>query len=285
MATPQTTYINQSIANLSADKTYVFGAWVYVESALAAGDINIQVTSIGSNETYLVNFDPTATGCWQYALMACKFTDVSNVDFRINLVNQKGYVYVDNVTMYEATTANIDILNGISVSPFEIQKNADGSVDKEIISDGVMSLVKSYTYENQQVSSITDLNGVTTYFGYDADTGTLNEMGTITGNIIDPTEMICTISGLPTYIEQNIKNISTDANIQMLLQYSYDADERITSITNNGVIYNFEYIGDKLDKVSQNNETMVNYDYTNEQVGQVTYNNGLVITYSYDNGK
>ena len=220
--------------------------------------------------------------------MACKFTDVSNVDFRINLVNQKGYVYVDNVTMYEATTANIDILNGISVSPFEIQKNADGSVDKEIISDGVMSLVKSYTYENQQVSSITDLNGVTTYFGYDADTGTLNEMGTIkdaTGNIIDPTEMICTISGLPTYIEQNIKNISTDANIQMLLQYSYDADERITSITNNGVIYNFEYIGDKLDKVSKNNETMVNYDYTNEQVGQVTYNNGLVITYSYDNGK
>ena len=104
----QTIYLNQRVSSLSVNKTYVFGAWVYIDSALPTGDINIEVTNSSSNESYTVHLDPTKTGCWQYALMACKFTDVSDVMFQINLVNQKGAVYIDNATLYEATCVNID---------------------------------------------------------------------------------------------------------------------------------------------------------------------------------
>lgn len=285
--TADTTTLSQNVTGLSPNTTYVFGAWIYVENALATGDITISATNQISNESFEVEFDPTAVGCWQYNLMACKFSNEGRVKFEISLKNQVGDIYVDNATLYEATSASVDLLDTISVSPFEIIKNADGSVDKEIITDGITSLVRSYTYDENQISSITDMNGITTYYGYDSDTGTLNEIGTIkddNGNIINPTELVSTITGLPTYIKQNVTNISNNQNVEMTATYTYDSDDRVSSITHNGTTYNYQYDSENLIKITKDNIDLIEYDFNNEGIGQINYCNGVTINYSYENG-
>ena len=278
------------LTGLKADTTYVFGAWLYIDEATPSGSANIMVetSDVGEELYYTFNYDVTKKDCWQYRLMAFKFNEDRDVLVSINFENQSGTFYVDNMVLYEASEAQADAFENISVTPFEIQNNEDGSVNKEIITDGITSLFNEYNYENNNISSVTDMRGVTTYYGYDSNTGTLNKIGNLVdenGNIINPTELTTGLNRLPTYIEQNVTNISTNENVKMTSNYTYNLDEQICSITNNGVTYSYEYTAGKLTGISKNNTGMIDYNYSNDKIGSIQYNNGLVVDYSYENGK
>lgn len=275
---------------LRADTTYVFGAWLYVDEANPSGSSNIMVetSDAGEDQYFTFDYDVTKKDCWQYRLMAFKLKEDRNVLISINLVNQSGTFYVDNMVLYEASEAQADAFENISVTPFEIQNNEDGSVNKEIISDGITSLFNEYSYENNQISSVTDMRGITTYYGYDANTGTLNQIGNLidnNGNIINPTQLITGLNRLPTYIEQNVTNVLTNENVKMVSNFTYDLDEQICSITNNGVTYNYEYTAGKLTGISKNGTEMIDYNYSNDKIGSIQYNNGFIVDYTYENGK
>lgn len=277
------------VENLEPDTTYVLGAWIFVESSMPSGEVYIMAETIGADDEqyFSFNYDVTKKGCWQYRLMPFKIKENGDVLISINFDHQDGVFYVDNMVLYKASEAQTDAFDNIKVTPFEIQNNEDGSVNKEVISDGITSMFNEYSYKNNQVSSVTDMRGITTYYGYDSNSGTLDELGTLvdeTGSIVNPTKLITGLNRLPTYIEQNVKNVLTDESVKMVSNYTYDLDERICSITNNGVTYNYEYTAGKLTSVSKNNTEMIEYSYDNDKIGSIQYNNGLVINYSYENG-
>lgn len=278
------------VENLEPDTTYVLGAWIFVESSIPSGEVYIMAETIGADDEqyFSFNYDVTKKGCWQYRLMPFKIKENGDVLISINFDHQDGVFYVDNMVLYKASEAQADAFENISVTPFEIQNNEDGSVNKEIISDGITSLFNEYSYENNQISSVTDMRGITTYYGYDANTGTLNQIGNLidnNGNIINPTQLITGLNRLPTYIEQNVTNVLTNENVKMVSNFTYDLDEQICSITNNGVTYNYEYTAGKLTGISKNGTEMIDYNYSNDKIGSIQYNNGFIVDYTYENGK
>lgn len=278
------------VENLEPDTTYVLGAWIFVESSMPSGEVYIMAETIGADDEqyFSFNYDVTKKGCWQYRLMPFKIKENGDVLISINFDHQDGVFYVDNMVLYKASEAQADAFENISVTPFEIQNNEDGSVNKEIISDGITSLFNEYSYENNQISSVTDMRGITTYYGYDANTGTLNQIGNLidnNGNIINPTQLITGLNRLPTYIEQNVTNVLTNENVKMVSNFTYDLDEQICSITNNGVTYNYEYTAGKLTGISKNGTEMIDYNYSNDKIGSIQYNNGFIVDYTYENGK
>lgn len=278
------------VENLEPDTTYVLGAWIFVESSIPSGEVYIMAETIGADDEqyFSFNYDVTKKGCWQYRLMPFKIKENGDVLISINFDHQDGVFYVDNMVLYKASEAQADAFENISVTPFEIQNNEDGSVNKEIISDGITSLFNEYSYENNQISSVTDMRGITTYYGYDANTGTLNQIGNLidnNGNIINPTQLITGLNRLPTYIEQNVTNVLTNENVKMVSNFTYDLDEQICSITNNGVTYNYEYTAGKLTGISKNGTEMIDYNYSNDKIGSIQYNNGFIVDYTYGNGK
>ena len=278
------------VENLEPDTTYVLGAWIFVESSMPSGEVYIMAETIGADDEqyFSINYDVTKKGCWQYRLMPFKIKENGDVLISINFDHQDGVFYVDNMVLYKASEAQADAFENISVTPFEIQNNEDGSVNKEIISDGITSLFNEYSYENNQISSVTDMRGITTYYGYDANTGTLNQIGNLidnNGNIINPTQLITGLNRLPTYIEQNVTNVLTNENVKMVSNFTYDLDEQICSITNNGVTYNYEYTAGKLTGISKNGTEMIDYNYSNDKIGSIQYNNGFIVDYTYENGK
>lgn len=278
------------VENLEPDTTYVLGAWIFVESSMPSGEVYIMAETIGADDEqyFSFNYDVTKKGCWQYRLMPFKIKENGDVLISINFDHQDGVFYVENMVLYKASEAQADAFENISVTPFEIQNNEDGSVNKEIISDGITSLFNEYSYENNQISSVTDMRGITTYYGYDANTGTLNQIGNLidnNGNIINPTQLITGLNRLPTYIEQNVTNVLTNENVKMVSNFTYDLDEQICSITNNGVTYNYEYTAGKLTGISKNGTEMIDYNYSNDKIGSIQYNNGFIVDYTYENGK
>lgn len=281
------TTLSQTKLNLVSDKTYVFGAWVYVKRALATGNISVSVGNTAKR--YEVKFDPTAVGCWQYNLMACKFNDTQKKDFRISITDQSGEIFIDNVTLYEATAASVDLIDNISSSPYEIERTSDGKMGKEIITDGVMSLIRSYEYgtNDYRPTAVTDFNGITTYYDYynrDSST-TVKSVGTVkdsSGKIIDPTNFTYVAGNLPKSIEQSVKNVLTSEKIQMKAEYEYNGNE-VETVEYNGVKYSFIHTtiedGYSLYTISKNNSDATSEEWT----GLIQYkytDDGKIITYN-----
>lgn|GEM_PF-3318468 len=281
--------LDMIVENLNAEKTYVFGAWFYAQETMPSGTVRVSAQST-ENYSESFDFDVCATGCWQYKLQAFKIPSDGYVSICIDFIDMKGKFYIDNVTLYEATAASVDLIDNISSSPCEIERTSDGKMGKEIITDGVMSLIRSYEYgtNDYRPTAVTDFNGITTYYDYynrDSST-TVKSVGTVkdsSGKIIDPTNFTYVAGNLPKSIEQSVKNVLTSEKIQMKAEYEYNGNE-VETVEYNGVKYSFIHTttiedGYSLYTISKNNSDATSEEWT----GLIQYkytDDGKIITYN-----
>lgn len=289
----------QDVAGLEVDQTYVFGAWIYIDEALPSSkrDVTLNIKNAYDEEEILatIEYDTTAPKQWQYRMGAFKLYDDIEVQLTVDYDGQAGTIYVDNLTLYKSSIAQSDIEDLVSESPYITTRNDDGLVESETLSNGTSSLTKSYSYDNNRISSVTDINGVTTYYEYDNNTGYLKAIGTIKSGdiIVNPTEFSYTTNGLRNRIQQMVTDIRTNETINMETLYSYNGDQ-IESVTHNGFSYKFDYdVNGNLERVDIVNggsaeaseERMIEYTYDDNGIGEINYSNGLTLKYTYENNE
>lgn len=153
------------------------------------------------------------------------------------------------------------------------------------ITDGEKSMginsVNNSTYNYNFPKEKTDINGSTTKYFYNQNTGLLmrnvdNNNGSIayTYNALGELASVSqTVSGLGT----------------MQTSYSYEND-RVKSITHNGFSYNYEYdVWGNVSSVKVGNQPLVSYNYDSgenrNRINKITYGNGDYTVYTFnDNG-
>lgn len=281
---------------LEPDTTYVFGTWVYIDDAIPSSDrpVSMRIETSNTGEVIAeIIYDTSLYNQWQYRLAAFKIDGAeTNVNVSINYEDQAGTIYVDAATLHKSASAVSDFSESVDALPYVVTKNSDGLVSNESLSDGTLSLVRSYEYTDNQISSITDTDGLTTYYMYNPVSSKM-QVGTIKENnkIMNPKEFTYDkVTGNLNSISQIVGDISSDNTMEMVTNYAYDGD-RISSITHNNLVYLFNYTGDKLtsvDVISENSvedaETkLIEYGYNSvNNIGQIIYKNGLVVIYVYD---
>lgn len=255
------------------------------------------------NIIYRLKFDSTIDDETQYRLGAFVIPeDIEYIEVQLVYSHQSGYADFDDIQLYKSSEENVSFLD----EPNEVTEpaalseeesntadtqtvtNDKGLTTAEITSDGTLSMVSQYTYDdNYYLSSYTDTNNVTTTYNYDSSNGALNSLTigdkktvysyTATGAL---EEVARVVSGLT----DNVENISASYT------YSYD---KIASITHNGVKYNFTYnsfgnikmVDLEVLSDTNNQNNLITYDYSKDykqNLNSITYANGDVLSYSYD---
>ena len=272
--------IQKCVGTFEADQTYVFGAWIKMNDGALSSHrnglkINIyEAENDGNcNKNKLItsmSFDTCSTNEWQYKLAAFKLEESqSTLYFSIEYDGPGANIKIDNAKLYKAEISDGDVPGVITSTCGVVVKNEDGSVNREILSDDVISMIKSYTYGSDgNVASITDYNGITTYYKYNSS-GLLEELGTIKSGdtIVNPTKFAY-LGGLRESIQQEITNISTGANVNMATHYTYNGD-KIESVIHNGVSYIFEYSSDG--SIKRVYSEFVNDEGTNSTIDLMDY--------------
>ena len=286
-----------------ADQTYVFGAWVKLnENTLTSSrngfKINIYLAdqqgkcdkTNGLVES--ICFDTCIKNEWVYKLAAFKLEDAQDsLYFSIEFDGPSAIISVDDTTLYKANISKEDI-PGVTTSALgEVHENADGSIS-EILSDQIVSMVKTYEYDDSgRVTSITDHNGITTYYKYN-NKNELIEIGNskVNDEIINPT-MFTYTEDLSKTIQQTITNVDSGNTTNIIAGYSY-VGSRIESVTHNDLSYHFEYFEDRLERIytetfsdsnSSTQVVLIDYIYnTYNNIEQIQYANGLTVEYIYD---
>lgn len=291
-------YLYQVHNDLVPDTVYVFGSNIRVsDSTPSYGSLiylSVDVKYTGTNDYVNIvetPFDITFDEHWQKALTAFTIDEnVSDVKFSIVYNGKAGTVLVDNATLFEYTGEQADFAHIDTSSPYTITRNNDNTIGQETLTDGVLSLTKSYTYQNGMTASVTDINGITTYYSYDDNTGKLIELGNMMdGNdeIINPVEFTYYSSGLIDSIEQTVRNINTNSRVNLKTSYLYNSS-KISRVTHNGFSYYFSYNQDgRLINVSigsgNDNQTdsITDFSYSNGNISTIDFSNGYRIEYSY----
>lgn len=298
-------YLNEHI---ELDKTYIVGGCAYIDNSIPNTDrpLVLKVEVVYENasvyeEVASIQFDVTCCDQWQYRLTSFKLLQpISKLKITVDYSGQAGTMYIDNVTLYKSTDTPIDISDFVYDSPYLVTKNEDNQIISESFSYNDSSLTKYYTYDNNEISSTTDINGVTTYYEYNDDNGELTVTKTIKSgdDIIDISHLSYYVDGTRKSIQQTVENIENGNLVNLQTMYSensYPDNGRIATITHNGFSYEFVYDikGNLLsvDTVSENDTDTDNeedtktitYDYnTNDTIGEITYENGLKVNYIYN---
>lgn len=286
-----------------ADQTYVFGASVKLNGDTATSvrngfKINIYCADQQGNCDKVnglvdsIHFDTCTRNEWEYKLAAFKLdSSQQSLYFTIEFDGPGAVISVDDTTLYKATISKEDI-PGVTTSALgEVHENADGSIS-EILSDQIVSMVKTYEYDDSgRVTSITDHNGITTYYKYN-NKNELIEIGNSKVNdaIINPT-MFTYTEDLSKTIQQTITNVDSGNTTNIIAGYSY-VGSRIESVTHNDLSYHFEYFEDRLERIytetfsdsnSSTQVVLIDYIYnTYNNIKQIQYANGLTVEYIYD---
>ncbi len=297
----------QDILNLKADTTYVFGGWIkiFAPTPVSTSKISINIKSVVYDEELgeeietiikSIEYDLLALNTWQHRLAAFKLSSDQDIRLSIDYEGSNGAFCADDIVLYEASMAQTDMTEVISTEPYITNRNSSGLVESETLTNGITSLVKSYEYENDQISAINDINGITTYYDYNENTGYLEKIGTLKSGdtIVNPTEFTYSATGARTEIEQIVTGLTNNEPITMSTQYQYESD-RISQVTHNGMVYEFYY--DALGNLTNVNATSTNatntsgevdsieYTYNDNDIGEISYKNGLIVRYHYNDGK
>lgn len=233
----------------------------------------------------------------QLRMLALKFDKDVFIDISICEYGLIGVFEIDNIKLYEADNedTNIGLPNMDNESPVETIRDENGNVIKERIARDNVSMEQTYKYtqNGSQMTSMTDFNGLTTHYKYNPETGLLEEKGqtiNVNDEIVNPISFEYNSSALLKKVTQTITDI-TEANgteIELSAEYGYDANNRVKSVTNNGVTYSVAY--DSVGNISSisksigngNPSTLTNYSYNDAGIYQILYTNGAKIRYIYN---
>lgn len=296
--------VSQYIESLSPDKTYIFSGNVQVVESIPSNDyaFNVLIELCTENneliKSFNLPFDVSLLDENQTRMCAFKTDTECNVMISIFADGNVGEFLVDNIRLYEATSEDGSVsMPTVSISdPISQTITDSGLITKESICDGTLTLNQEYEYaeDTSKVISTLDFNGIHTYFDYATRTSKLTEKGytlKTDGSIENPISYTYNATGLLSTVKQIINNIEPMQTTH-LAQYTYDAAERVTSVTNNGYSYIFTYndIGNitniKKEAIVGNSvqsNNLVNYEYTNtNNVGYIEYSNGYKLEYEYD---
>lgn len=280
--------VSASTSNVMTSTEGKFGLAIHIYDLIDSELVEI--------ETRFFKFDNTLASQMQTKLIALKFEQPTNIDISIFEENLTGRFNFGNVKLYEASEddASVGLPNMDNTSPITTTHDDNGNIVKETIEREPYSMIQTYGYseDGSKLTSMTDYNGLTTYYSYDPDNGFLSQKGhsiVIDGNIVDPTVYAREASGLISEITQTITDVIDGNEKTLSIQYLYDNSNRITSVTNNGVSYLVSYdengntstISKQIG--SQDATELNNYSYSGDnKLDEISYSDGSKIIYTYD---
>ncbi|MDE6864552.1 MAG: RHS repeat-associated core domain-containing protein, partial [Eubacterium sp.] len=225
------------------------------------------------------------------------------IEIRLVYSYQSGYADFDEIQLYKSNDDNVTFFNeseaetepaALSDEETTVAEssstitNDKGLTTAEITSDGNLSMVTQYTYDdNYYLKSFADTNNVTTEYEYDNANGTLKSLKIGDKETVysyTPTGALKEVTRAVSGLTDNVANISAS--------YTYNHD-RITSIAHNGIKYNLTYnsfgnvkkvdleVLSDIDKKSN----LITYDYSKDfrqNLNSITYANGDILSYTYD---
>lgn len=241
-------------------------------------------------ETY---FDFNIVNNWQTS--KCVITipsTISKVRVEIKSLNMPGECYFDDLSMYIATIDNAPDPIKDPIPNYEIIRNEYGQITdiiKKRSADN-KTIGKHYEYDsNTHYKSKVEEAGKTTYYNYDCNSGLLTSKGKNT-DASKNTQYAYSGIGALTSVQQAITTAEGDT-INQTVEYSYDDNDRISSIYHNGCLYEYTYNKNgKIENVivkesaeeNANIDYSMSYEYNLDNVGKVIFGNGASIVYEYD---
>lgn len=302
------------------NKVFTVGAWAKIRGSVPRADganertIGVLIADSVSNQVIAtIPFDSSILD-WQYNMVSFVIpNNTSGIQIALVYNHQIGYAMYDGITLYRSNESYVKDVTPIPIGcncssciepncgctclnendchcascqrGISTTNNSNGLPITEEITDGSSSMLstKSYTANGNYLLSSTDVNDVTTYYTYDANTGVLNSIAL--GVSTDTVAYTYNSVGLLKTVSQTVTNAVSNSNVNMTSSYSYDGDT-ISSITHNGMTYSFEYdIYGNVSSVSLNNTDIKSISYTNsgENIGSISYANGKALLYEYNN--
>lgn len=287
--------------NVTPTKSYVLCCSAYCKQALPFkndGD-NTRYYSVrvyGAESGTLVGetyFDYNIVNAWQTSKCVINIpSTISKVRVEINSLNMPGECYFDDLSMYIATIDNAPEPPKDPIPNYEIIRNDYGQITdiiKKRSADN-KTIGKHYEYDsNTHYKSQVEEAGKVTYYNYDCNSGLLTSKGKNT-DASKNTQYAYSGIGALTSVQQAIKTAEGDT-INQTVEYSYDDNDRISSIYHNGCLYEYTYNKNgKIENVivkesaeeNANIDYSMSYEYNLDNVGKVMFGNGASIVYEYD---
>lgn len=242
-------------------------------------------------ETY---FDFNIVEDWQTSKCVIDIpSTISQVKIEINSLNMPEECYFDDLIMYMATPEKYaDVSPDPELPNYEIIRNEYGQVTDiiKIRSTDNKTLGKHYEYDSEtHYKSLVEEAGKVTYYNYDCGSGLLTSKGKNT-DASKNTQYTYSGIGALTSVQQAITTAEGDT-ITQAVEYSYDDNDRISSIFHNGCLYEYTYTENgKIKNVivkesadeNANVDYSMSYEYNLDNVGKVIFGNGASIVYEYD---
>lgn len=241
-------------------------------------------------ETY---FDFNIVEDWQTSKCVIDIpSTISQVKIEINSQNMPGECYFDDLKMYVATKDNSNKIPDNPIPDYEIIRNEYGQITDiiKIRSADNKTLGKHYEYDSDtHYKSLVEEAGKVTYYNYDCGSGLLTSKGKNT-DASKNTQYAYSGIGALTSVKQAITTAEGDT-ITQAVEYSYDDNDRISSIFHNGCLYEYTYTENgKIKNVivkestdeNANVDYSMSYEYNLDNVGKVIFGNGASIVYEYD---
>ena len=289
--------------NVTPSKSYVLCCSAYCKQALPFknnNDINkknryysVRVYGAASGklvgETY---FDYNIVNNWQTSKCVIDIPEtISKVKIEINSLNMPGECYFDDLKMYVATIDNASpVVPEPGLPKYDIVRNEYGQITDIIkVRTGDKTLGKHYEYDSSHYKSQVEEAGKVTYYNYDCGSGLLTSKGKNTDSSKN-TQYTYSGIGVLTSVQQAITTAEGDT-INQTVEYSYDDNDRISSIYHNGCLYEYTYNKNgKIENVivkesaeeNANVDYSMSYEYDLDNVGKVNFGNGASIIYKYD---
>lgn len=278
------------------DEKYILEAYVSAPDAVALTNnkkMGVLVTTSENKSGVPVSSDVIANmeyqpyiSTWQMQKQILTIPeDTDNIYVYLYYGYMPGYCYFDSVKLYQYDEEEITS----PVDKTTYTYDSYGRLSKETITEkNILGTIKSqkektYTYDGNNLSSITD-NGITTYYNYD-ENSLLTSYGSSPNDEYN-TKYSYNGMGALESIEQIVNQIDIgDAqglkNLKMNTSYAYEHDN-ITKITHNGFTYDLTYdVSGNISNVSINNSSVFSFDnqYEENQVSKITYGDGTSLLY------
>lgn len=236
-------------------------------------------------------FDFNIVNGWQTSKCVIDIpSTISQVKIEINSQNMPGECYFDDLSMYVATKDNTPNPRKDPIPNYEIIRNENGQITDIIKKrNGTDTIGKHYEYDASHYKSQVEEAGRVTYYNYDCGSGLLTSKGKNTDSSKNTQYAYSGIGSLAS-VKQAITTAEGDT-ITQTVEYSYDDNDRISSIYHNGCLYEYTYnkngkienviVKESADK-NANVDYSMSYEYNLDNVGKVIFGNGASILYEYD---